>query len=151
MSISFDGLTVPGLRGLVDGNASAGQPSPDDWPRLRAAGVASVINLRPAAETPGWDEDAQVRAAGLAYRCLPVAGAPDLGPDLVRSFDELLDTLPAPVLVHCASGNRVGALYALRAGWLNGAGAEQAIALGRAAGLTTLEPAVRAALDTSRA
>jgi hypothetical protein len=52
-------------------------------------------------------------------------------------------------MVHCASGNRVGALLALRANRLEGASPEDALELGLDAGLTRLEPAVREALGLS--
>ncbi|MNN82154.1 hypothetical protein D3C81_1990580 [compost metagenome] len=47
------------------------------------------------------------------------------------------------MLLHCASGNRVGALLALLA-HERGLDEEAAIAEGRAAGLGSLEPTVRA-------
>jgi len=50
------------------------------------------------------------------------------------------------VLVHCGSGNRVGALLALRAS-LDGADDEKALALGREGGLSSLEGVVRERLD----
>ena len=40
------------------------------------------------------------------------------------------------------SGNRVGALFALRAHWLQGLPAVEALAVGRRYGLTKLEPLV---------
>jgi hypothetical protein len=46
-------------------------------------------------------------------------------------------------VIACASGNRVGALLALREFWLEDAEPEAALALGKAAGLTRLEPSVR--------
>ena len=48
-----------------------------------------------------------------------------------------------PVIIHCASGNRVGALLALRANLIQGKSASEALAFGKAAGLTTLEDAVK--------
>jgi protein tyrosine phosphatase (PTP) superfamily phosphohydrolase (DUF442 family) len=50
-----------------------------------------------------------------------------------------------PVLLHCASGNRVGALIALGTR-LKGAETEAAIAKGKQWGLTGLEPIVRGKL-----
>ncbi|PPU82009.1 hypothetical protein XpopCFBP1817_20380 [Xanthomonas populi] len=51
------------------------------------------------------------------------------------------------VLIHCASSNRVGALIALEKGRANGAPRDEAIAIGRAAGMTSLEPLVMRLLD----
>jgi len=52
-----------------------------------------------------------------------------------------------PIVVHCASSNRVGAMAALRAAWLQGQSADQAIETGKAWGLKSLEPEVRALLE----
>ncbi len=146
MSLPFqDG--IPGWRCVDAGLAAAGQPARDDWARLRAAGLRSVINLRPPSEQAGEAEDKDVRAAGLSYADLPVRGVVDLDREHASQLHALLSSLPAPVLVHCASGNRVGALLALRAAWCLGAEGEEALRTGRAAGLASLEPRVRELLD----
>ena len=46
------------------------------------------------------------------------------------------------MLVSCATSNRVGAMFALKAGWLEGAAHEAAMALGQRAGLKGLAPVV---------
>ena len=51
------------------------------------------------------------------------------------------------VLVHCASGNRVGALIAIGAAKAGGMAPEAALELGKAAGLTSAEPRVRELLQ----
>lgn len=143
----FSALGIPQWRDAGSGLHAAGQPGPGDWSALRRNGLASVLNLRPPSEQPGLDEPALVGGQGLSYGSLPVTGAADLGRDAVIAFDDLLRRLPRPILVHCASGNRVGALFALRAAWLEGADRASALALGRSAGLTTLEPRVCELLD----
>ena len=134
----------------ADGILSGGRINADDLPALRAAGIARVIDLTPDAETPDFDEAGAVRAAGLAYDNLPIAGAEDLTPASVAAFDQLLRGVEGPALVHCASGNRVGALAALRAVWLHGADEEAAIAEGRRWGLRSLEGEVRTRLARER-
>jgi len=124
------------------GILAGGRIAAADLPALRAAGVVRVVDLSRDEETPDFDEAAAVRAAGLEYANLPIAGPQDLDRATVQAFDALLAE-GGPVLVHCASGNRVGALAALRAAWLHGAGEEAAIAEGRRWGLTSLEGAVR--------
>ena len=52
----------------------------------------------------------------------------------------------SPLLVHCASSNRVGALRALTAS-AHGEALESAITTGKTWGLTGLEPAVRTKLS----
>ena len=130
---------------------AAGRLAPADVAALKASGVRSVVDLSLDDETPDFDEAAAVRAAGLGYANLPVHGADGLTRERVVEFDRLLREAKAPVLVHCASGNRVGAMAALRAAWLHGASAEDAIAEGRRWGLKGLEPDVRKRLDADAA
>ena len=137
---------LPGVANAVSPEAdivSAGRVAPDDIARVREAGIQHVVDLTPDAETPDFDEAAAVHAAGLGYDNLPLAGARDLTHENVQAFDALLRHADRPVLVHCASGNRVGAMAALRAAWVDGVPAEEAIAIGKAWGLTGLEATVR--------
>lgn len=129
------------------GILSAGRLAPADIERVRDAGVRQIIDLTPDAETPDFDEAAVVRAAGLAYANLPLSGPADLTLENVQTFDALLRAAKRPVLVHCASGNRVGAMAALRAGWVDGHSTEEAITVGKAWGLKGLEMEVRRRLD----
>ena len=125
---------------------TSGEISADDIARLQSAGVRHVIDLARDSETPDFDEAYAVRAAGIGYDNLSIAGADDLTREHVEAFDRLLSAADRPVLVHCASGNRAGAMAALRAAWIEGKPAEEAIAEGRAWGLRALEDAVRARL-----
>lgn len=129
-------LFAPGLY-------SSGQPSVDDLAALAAIGVRSIINLRGADGDSGYDEAHEAARLGMRYMTLPI-----VGPDAVTAENaaRLAHAIQhartdGDVLVHCASGNRVGALIALERG-RHGDSPAQAIALGRAAGLTTLEPCV---------
>ena len=138
---------VAHARSPAPGIVSAGRLQSGDIERLRAAGIRHVIDLTPDAETPGFDEAAAVRAAGMGYDNLPLSGAADLTPANALAFDAMVSDAPRPLLVHCASGNRVGAMAALRAAWVDGQSIDEAIATGRAWGLAGLEPAVRARIE----
>ena len=139
---------VPNLCSPYEGVWSAGQPSLAQFQAAAAAGCAAIINLRPDSEMEacGIDERAMVESLGMKYVVIPVAGPGSLQPDTARALDAALSEAGTPVLVHCGSGNRVGALFALRAAWLQGVAPAQAVALGRAAGMTALEPAIRGIL-----
>ena len=89
--------------------------------------------------------DAQ-KDAGLAYVHIPVDGPEALTRGAAYALHQVLLTSPPTVLVHCASGNRAGALIALADAWFGSRNAESALALGRDAGLSALEPTVRALL-----
>lgn len=119
-------------------------------PLLKESGVAHVIDLTQETESPDFDEEAALAAAGIAYSRLPIAGADGLTRENVVAFDRLLAAADEPVLVHCGSSNRVGAMAALRAAWLQGKGVEEALAVGRAWGLKGLEPAVRGRIEAGR-
>lgn len=125
------------------GVVSGGRLAPEDIARVRAAGIRHVIDLTADAETPDFDEAAAVRAAGLAYSTLPLDGPAGLTPANVHAFDVLLRHARRPVLVHCSSGNRAGAIAALRAAWVQGHSTEDAIAIGKDWGLRGLEGEVR--------
>jgi uncharacterized protein (TIGR01244 family) len=124
------------------------QPSIEALTKLGSAGVRTVIDLRPDAETPILDEKAVVEKSGLIYRSLPVAGKAGLTRENVTAFDGLLaEAKDGNVLLHCASGNRVGALMALRARWLQGKSADEAMAIGKATGMTGLAADVKALFE----
>lgn len=116
--------------------------------RLREAGIRHVINLRPAAENPQFDEAGVVEEHGLSYHYLPIEGAQSLTRDNVLAFDRILSEVgDEPALIHCSSGNRVGALIALREAWVRGRDPQEAIEEGRRWGLTRLEETVRSTLQ----
>lgn len=125
---------------------STGQPSADVLQAAKSAGFATVIDMRTAEEDRGIDEAAAVETLGMSYVAFPVSGRTDITLAKAREFDELLAGIDGPVFLHCRSGNRVGAMFALRDG-LNGAATEDAVAAGKEAGLGSLEPRVREALD----
>jgi uncharacterized protein (TIGR01244 family) len=143
--------TAPALstaRSPVPGVLVAGRIATGDIESLREAGIRHVVDLTPDEETPAFDEAAAVRAAGLGYSNLPLRGAADLTHANVVAFDALMRDARQPVLVHCASGNRVGAMAALRAAWIDGKPVDDAVAVGKEWGLAGLEDDVRLQIAT---
>lgn len=139
---------APALSAPRPGLYTSGQPGAQAWSSLaRERGIATVINLRPDAELAGRDEAAEVRAAGLDYVQIPVAGAADVTVEKADALWRRLEEARGPVLVHCASGNRVGALLAIGAVRHGGMTPAEALAFGRTAGLSGLEARVRALLE----
>jgi uncharacterized protein (TIGR01244 family) len=126
----------------------SGAIDPANVEQLREAGIRHVINLRPIAENPQFDEAGVVEAHGLRYHYLPIEGARSLTRDNVLVFDRILSEVGnEPALIHCSTGNRVGALIALREAWVRGREPQEAIEEGKRWGLTRLEDNVRAALE----
>ena len=141
-------LLIPAIRNArvpLDGVLAGGQPTREQLALAAEAGFRTVINLRTERE-PGWEwEDEFVSSLGMTYELLPISGRDGLTRENVEKLDALLsDALErGPVMLHCASGNRVGGLLGLRRAWLQGEDAEDAVVFARAAGLTSLTPAVK--------
>jgi len=133
------GVVVP-----VDGMTSAGQPDEAAFGIFAEQGYTTVIDLRTAGEDRGLDEAKVVEGLGMEYISLPI-GRDDITFDSARSLDQLIAETDGPVLVHCGSANRVGALLALSKS-LDGADNETALEYGQKGGMTSLESKVKKAL-----
>lgn len=127
---------------------TSGQPTPEQFALLSKAGIRRVIQLRPATEQgTGWEE-AAAQPAGVTFVRLPIDGKDGLTRANVERFAaELAAGGGAPTLVCCGSSNRVGGLFALKAGWLDGKSADEALTIGRSAGLKALEDTVKQLLQ----
>lgn len=138
-----------GLRVAAPGHWVSGYVErADQVEAARALGIRTVISLVPPEERPEIDEQALVTGAGLRFLSVPVAGPADLTPATVDALTAALQSAgDAPVLIHCASANRVGALMALKAAWRDGKDSESALGVGRAYGMTRLDSVVRERLE----
>lgn len=144
--------SVPGvnLREPRSGLFTAGQPAATDWQAIRARGIGTVVNLRTDGELNERDEAAEVQAAGMRYISIPVAGAEGIDAAKASQLHAVLAAADGPVLVHCASGNRVGGLLALMQARSGAMTPEQALDFGRKAGMVSTEARVRQLLDQQR-
>ena len=129
---------VPNLKQKGDTLYFAGQPSEEDLRLLRERGVATVINLRTQSEMDSleYNEADAAKELGMKYVHVPVTGE-GATPDAVDKVRQAIDASKAndqPVLIHCASANRVGYIWALILGE-EGLAPEAAIAEGKAAGM----------------
>ena len=125
---------------------TGGQPSAQQLQEAAHTGVTTVIDLRAPQEDRGYDEQAAAEKLGLRYVRLPISGPGDINEANARTLHNL-DA--GTTLLHCASGNRVGALLALARARVDGASGEDALQFGRAAGLGSLEPVVHRELGVS--
>jgi uncharacterized protein (TIGR01244 family) len=128
----------------VDGITSAGQPDEAALSVFAKQGYTTVIDLRTEGEDRGIDETEVVERMGMEYISLPI-GRDDVNFGNARFLDKLIAQANGPVLVHCGSGNRVGALLALSKS-MDGADDETALEYGRKGGMTRLEGTVKEAL-----
>lgn len=89
----------------------AGQPSESDLAAWKKKGVRTVITLR----TPGeidWDEKAAVEAHGMTFVSIPFRGADTLGDaQIEEALAALKDDANGPILLHCGTSHRVGAIW----------------------------------------
>ena len=102
------GLGSPGQP--LEDIATAGQPEEEHFQGLAEAGYKTVIDLRTLEEDRGLNEPEVVQQAGMEYVNIPV-GHETVEDETFEQFRELMtDPRRRPVLVHCSSANRVGAL-----------------------------------------
>lgn len=144
IKVELGQVVEQGRASPVDGLSAAGQPDEAALQVFADSGYAAVIDMRTASENRGFDEAATVERLGMKYVAFPIGGD-DITFDKARELDALLQQYDGPVLLHCASSNRVGALLALR-DFLETGDAAQALQKGRDGGMTSLEGQVREAL-----
>jgi uncharacterized protein (TIGR01244 family) len=134
--VSVEAAQVPGYVRIRPDVAVAGQPSAEGLARLSELGFRTIVDLRGQDEADAAGERAHVVAQGLRYVSVPITTA-SLTKDDVAVIAQLLgDPRAGPVLLHCATGNRAGGVWALIEA-ARGTPLEDAIAEGRRAGLTS--------------
>ena len=131
----------------IDGISAAGQPSEAALKVFAESGYVAVIDMRTDSENRGFDEAGVVEELGMDYVSMPIASADDINFSNAAKLDQLIKSYEGPVLVHCASSNRVGALLAL-ADYESNGDKDMALAKGKAAGMTGLEGRVKEVLDS---
>lgn len=149
---AVDSALIPNYRLIAPGLAAAGQPSPEGFARLKEQGFKTVISLRTETEPGVKEEEEAVKGLGLGYVSVPITLA-NFSQEKVDQVAKLLDDAAAgPVLLHCASANRVGAVWAVIQA-RKGKSYEEAEAEGRRAGLTSpaMVEAVRRVLGVEAA
>ena len=116
----------------------AGQPTGEQIQLLAEDGYKTIFDLRTPEEPRGFDEVEAARQNGLVYVNVPIDPA-TLQRSTIDGFLFSLKKARKPVLIHCSTGNRVGALWYA---WLvleKGKAPAAALAAAKAAGLRTPE------------
>jgi uncharacterized protein (TIGR01244 family) len=134
--------TVPGIQNfakLETTIACGGATTPAAVPELKKMGYASIVNMRLANET-GANVEAEgdaAKAAGIKYFHIPFNGA---SPDPAIA-DQFLKTIATPdnnpAYIHCASGNRVSAMWMIKRMVVDHWDADKAYAEAHELGLTS--------------
>lgn len=143
---SFDAaplIEIKNAKRPFPGILTGGQPTQAQLKMAKEKGFKTIVNLRMIGENRDWDEAKLVESLGMKYVSVPIAGAMGLtSANSQAVIAALQDAGEYPVMVHCASGNRVGAIFALDANTSGKLSKDDALAVGRKAGLTGLEPDV---------
>ncbi|TWT77885.1 Beta-lactamase hydrolase-like protein [Posidoniimonas polymericola] len=123
------------------------QPSPSELDRFADDGVKTVINLRTAGEDDqplGPDAEAEeVKSRGMTYLHLPVSMG-SLGSATVDEFRRAFKELPKPVLAHCKSGKRAGALAMMHLAVERGISGEKTLEQAEELGFECDQPELKA-------
>jgi protein tyrosine phosphatase (PTP) superfamily phosphohydrolase (DUF442 family) len=129
----------------------ADQPDAAGFEAAHEADVGIVINMRAPAEID-WDEEAAVEKLGMTYYNVPVTGS-----TFDRAQFERIESIVAAhpdekILLHCGSSNRVGGWLATHLVTRHQLSEEDAIAVGRKAGITKrgIETRVHAYLEAEQ-
>jgi protein tyrosine phosphatase (PTP) superfamily phosphohydrolase (DUF442 family) len=100
-------------------------------------GVGVVINLREPNEQD-WDENGAAASLGLTYYNLPIGrSGPGFDADILAQISKLVGKhRDTKILMHCSSGNRAGAWFAVHLVRDHGMPVERSIEMSQLVGLT---------------
>jgi len=142
-------IDLPNGRVPFDSILTGGQPTFEQLKKAGETGFKAVINLRTDRERPDPEQESTwVKGFGMKYFHIPVAGARGLTVQNAQLFAEALSkTENYPLIVHCKGGDRVGAMFALKAFHIDGKSKEEALLIGESAGLKSLTKAVEKVLE----
>jgi uncharacterized protein (TIGR01244 family) len=119
--------------------ACGGATTPEAVPEIKKMGYKSIINLRlpsePGANVEG--EAAAAKTAGINFYSIPFSGqSPD--PKVADKFLETITTSGnEPAYIHCAAGNRAGAMWMIKRLAVDHWDTDRAFAEATALGLTS--------------
>lgn len=105
-------VDIPNYTILSEKVAGGGYVTAEQVAGLPGKGYSTIINLRYDREKGVMEEAAAAKAAGLTYVSIPVGGSNFTLEDAKR-VAEAIDQSRGKVLLHCASGGRVSAVWGL--------------------------------------
>lgn len=117
----------------------ASQPKPEDFEQAKKGGVKTVITLRHADEVTDFNEKEVVEGLELKFVELPWNGPDELTDEVFDQARDLLKTAERPILLHCGSANRVGAVWLPHRVLDGGIALEEAVEEAKVVGLKSAE------------
>lgn len=142
-------INLPNSQVPFNGILTGGQPTFDQIKQAAETGFKTVINLRTHNELPDPAQELTwVEGCGMKYFNIPVAVTEGFTPQNAEVFAGVLSKPEHyPLIVHCKSGERVGAMFALKAFHIDEKEIDEALLIGERAGLIKLAPTVRKILE----
>ncbi len=140
-------LDMTNLRQPMETLTTGGQPSEGDLRTFAERGYELVINLRVPGEFNDFNEAEVVEGLGMRYVNIPVTGMADLTPENAKLLHDALESTGGPVVFHCRSGRRTGALLGVEGYLFHDLGEEQAIELGIRANLDHVAGAIEDSIE----
>lgn len=109
---ALESVDAPGISRVhtLAGIYLSGQPDEAGFEAARAGGVRTVINLRHDDEIE-LPEREVVEGLGMTYVHLSWDGEDELTDEIFDRTRELLKSAEKPILLHCKSANRAGAVW----------------------------------------
>lgn len=114
-----------------------GQPTEEDLALAKDKGIRIVVSLRGQDEIP-WDEAKVAEQLGLDFKRIAFRSPESLTDEVFKSTREILKSAQEddkPVMVHCGSANRVGAIWLVHRMLDQGVSQEQAVKEAKEVGL----------------
>ena len=128
----------------------AGQPDAKTFQELVRLGVDVVINLR-SMDEPGSDDRPLIDGLGLTYYRIPISSETAISQDAAKTVSSIVEAFEGhKILVHCHTGRRAAAWFAIYLYSQENLPLDQAMALAKKAGLQgrSMERLVRTLLLT---
>ena len=128
-------LPVQNFLLLSERTVGGGPPSAATIAEMKSLGYSTIINLRTSREAGVAEEAELAAAAGLHYVHIPISGATTNLRNAAAISQALENAPDGKVLLHCGSGNRVGAMWGLMEAIDNGHSADTATQVARRSGM----------------
>lgn len=115
----------------------ASQPNVADIEQAAMGGIELVVNMRHESEMTDFNEKEVAEKNGMRYINLPWNGANELTDKILDEARRILREETRPMMVHCSSANRVGAVWLAYRVLDNGISYEDALAEAKVVGMKT--------------